>query len=349
MDMQNLRNHTKLCWDILPAVSRSFALCIQKLPDGLNERMMAAYLIFRIIDTIEDAGAPLEVKKKAFADFLGLLAQKPPDEEMFDTHRKFLLSKIDHTYESILLENVRSVFEVFYSFTRDEQDVILKYAREMVHGMLEFQNKPVLDFKAQEQYCYYVAGIVGYLNTHLFHLSGGISAGLRDEIMELSKNFGIALQKVNVLRDVAHDIPQGRYFWPQDILEKNGVDYATICEPQHRQNAMNVLREMVENALPYLEDAIEYVTRLPRFAVRIRVFCLIPLFMALESYAKCVENEDIFNSGKNVKISKGDVRRIVRNSFLLATSNWALRAWFDHRANEVRKKLGAARQPTANA
>jgi farnesyl-diphosphate farnesyltransferase len=104
---------------------------------------------------------------------------------------------------------------------------------------------------------------------------------------------------------------------------------------------MEVLRDMVENALPYLEDAIEYVTRLPRLAIRIRVFCLIPLFMALESYAKCVGNGDIFNSGKKVKISKYEVRVIVLKSFLLAVSNTAVRAWFNRRADDVRKKLAA--------
>jgi farnesyl-diphosphate farnesyltransferase len=180
---------------------------------------------------------------------------------------------------------------------------------------------------------------VGYLNTHLFHLSGQIDAPLRDELMELSKNFGIALQKVNVLRDVAYDLPKGRRFWPEDVLRKHGLGYETLCAPENRPQAMKVLAEMVENALPYLEDAIEYVTRLPRLAIRIRVFCLIPLFMALESYAKCVGNEDIFNSGKNVKISKPDVARIVRHSFAFAPFNGALRQWFNTCTKEVRQKL----------
>ncbi|MBI5178569.1 MAG: squalene/phytoene synthase family protein [Nitrospinae bacterium] len=333
--------HLKRCWEILPAVSRSFALCIQKLPAGLDEKIMLAYLVFRVIDTIEDSSAPLETKEEAFAEFLALMEQRPVDEKRFGLHRDMLVARIDHTYERALFDNVPSVFEVFYGFGAEERAVILKYAREMVEGMLKFQNTPIADFKAQEEYCYYVAGIVGYLNTHLFHLSGHIGAELRDELLGLSKNFGIALQKVNVLRDVAYDIPQGRKFWPLDVLQKHGLTYETLCAPERRADAMKVLAEMVENALPYLEDAIEYTTRLPRFEVRVRVFCLIPLFMALESYAKCVGNEDIFNSGKTVKISKEDVARIVRHSFVLSPFNGALRRWFRSCTADVRQKLSA--------
>jgi len=335
-------DHLNKCWEILPAVSRSFALCIRKLPARLDEKIMIAYLIFRVIDTIEDSSAPYGTKERAFGEFLDLLENPPADAKKLEAHRATLLNEIDHTYEKVLFENVASVFGAFRGFGAEERAVILKYAREMVEGMLKFQKTPIADFRAQEEYCYYVAGIVGYLNTHLFYLSGQISAELRDELLGLSKNFGIALQKVNVLRDVAYDIPKGRRFWPEDILRDNGLTYETLCAPERRADAMKVLPVMVENALPYLEDAIEYTTRLPRMAVRVRVFCLIPLFMALESYAKCVGNEDIFDSGKNVKISKDDVARIVRHSFVLSPFNGALRQWFRSCTADVRNKLTAS-------
>jgi farnesyl-diphosphate farnesyltransferase len=157
--------------------------------------------------------------------------------------------------------------------------------------------------------------------------------------MGYSKNFGLALQKVNVLRDVAHDIPRGRRYWPLDLIQKNGLTYETLCAKENRASAVKVLDEMVKNALPYLDDAIEYVTRLPRLAVRIRVFCLIPLFMALESFSVCAGNPDVFDSGKLVKISRKDVGRIALKSFFLAVSNRALRRWYDESVASAVKKI----------
>ncbi len=339
-DMRKSANHEQICWDILPAVSRSFALCIQKLPKGLDERMMIAYLILRLIDTIEDSPAPVETKRAAFDQILELLAATPPvNRQKAAAYRDFLLTNIDYSYEKILLENLQSLLEVFHGFNAEEKSAILGCAREMAEGMLKFQGKAIESLTVQEEYCYYVAGIVGHLNSRLFHLSGQLLENPDERFLELAKRFGIALQKVNILRDVAYDVPQGRNFWPLDLLKAHGLSYETLCLPENRKAAMAVLEVIVKDALPYLEDALAYTKRIPRSSIRVRVFCLIPLFMAVESYAKCVDNEDIFNSGKTVKISKSDVARIVRNSFLLAPSNWALQQWFNIGLRTVRQKL----------
>ncbi len=338
--MRKSANHEQICWDILPAVSRSFALCIQQLPKGLDERMMAAYLILRLIDTIEDSAAPLETKRTAFAQFIELLAApEPVKRQKAGALRDYLLANIDYSYEKVLLENLQSLLEVFHGFAAEEKAAILACAREMAEGMLKFQGKAIESLKVQEEYCYYVAGIVGYLNSRLFHLTGQIPEKPDEQFMALAKNFGIALQKVNILRDVSNDIPHNRNFWPLDLVASQGLSYETLCLPENRQKAMKVLDAIVEDALPYLEDALKYTKRLPRRAIRVRVFCLIPLFMAVESYAKCVNNEDVFTGAKTVKISKADVARIVRNSFLLAPSNWALQRWFDGGIRGVRQKL----------
>ncbi len=43
------------CSDMLPKVSRTFALCIRLLPADLEHPVLLAYLLCRIADTIEDA------------------------------------------------------------------------------------------------------------------------------------------------------------------------------------------------------------------------------------------------------------------------------------------------------
>jgi len=149
---------------------------------------------------------------------------------------------------------------------------------------------------------------------------------------------------LNVLRDVAYDIPQGRRFWPSDVLAKYGLEYDNLCSVDSRPQAMELLDEMVADALPYLDAAIDYVTRLPRTEVRVRVFCLIPLFMAIKSYAMCAGNENVFIKGKKVKLTREEVKGIVRLSFLLAPSNWALRRWYDNSLRPVAQKVSSSRR-----
>ena len=43
--------------EVLPAVSRTFALSIRVLPGALGQAVLAAYLLCRIADTVEDEPA----------------------------------------------------------------------------------------------------------------------------------------------------------------------------------------------------------------------------------------------------------------------------------------------------
>lgn len=337
-------DHVRLCWDILPEVSRSFALCIKILPRPTDERMMISYLLLRILDTVEDSQAPVERKSATFSKIISLLKAGGGTDAEIAGLRDSLCGGIDHTYEKGLLENVGSVMALFGSFPEPVRNAITDCAQEMARGMMKFQNLKITDFARQEEYCHYVAGIVGYLDTRLFQLGGHIGGRLSEELMENSRQFGIALQKVNVLRDVAYDIPQGRRFWPSDVLGKYGLEYDNLCSADSRPQAMELLDEMVADALPYLDAAIDYVTRLPRTEIRVRVFCLIPLFMAIKSYAVCAGNENVFIKGKKVKLTREEVNGIVRLSFLLAPSNWALRRWYDNSLRPVAQKVSSSRR-----
>src|SRR5919107_656694 len=51
------RDAERFALEVLPAVSRTFALSIRVLPGDLRRAVLSAYLICRIADTIEDAPA----------------------------------------------------------------------------------------------------------------------------------------------------------------------------------------------------------------------------------------------------------------------------------------------------
>ena len=318
----------KRCWEMLPKVSRSFALCIRILPRPLNEQMMVSYLIFRVLDTIEDSHAPLETKRQLFGETLALFSAKKMELAPVLLCRSHLLGKLDYTYEKELLEGLEAVARTYFAQPLQARKAILSRGRTMAAGMCEFQQRKIETFADQNAYSYYVAGIIGYLFNDLLLINGIITPALKRRLRRYARNFGLALQKVNILRDIAADIRSNRRYWPSAILAKYGLSYENLCLAEKRQAALKVLHEQINNARNYLYSAMKYVLMLPRNARRVRMFCLIPLFMAIESYAKCVNSPEIFEAGRIVKITREQVSDIVAKSGIWGASNERLVGWF---------------------
>jgi farnesyl-diphosphate farnesyltransferase len=318
----------KKCWGILPGVSRSFALAIKLLPSPLASQMMVSYLIYRIIDTIEDSDIDARRKKELFDAYTGILRSAGYDEQKTLAVRRQLIDCLTYSYESSLLEGLCDVSLAYYAQPKKVRRSILKWGRVMAQGMYEFQKKQIRTFADLDAYSYYVAGVVGYLFNDLLYLNKIITQKTKAKLRVHARKFGLALQKVNILRDVASDIPSKRYYWPKDILSKHGLDYHTLLESKNRQKAMSALNEEIDNALEYLYSGMQYVVELPTNALKVRMFCIIPLFMAIESYVKCINNRDVFDSGKKVKISRTQVHAILAKSTLWGTSNKKLVQWF---------------------
>lgn len=317
-----------VCWGILPKVSRSFALCIKVLPKPLDEQLMLSYLIYRIIDTIEDSSAKLEVKRELFDAYVTSLSGKAFNAKKQAELKARLFEKIDCTYEKELIENSDVVAAAYFRQPQKVRSAIRRWGRVMAKGMFEFQKKEISTFNDQDRYSYYVAGVVGYLFNDLLYYNNIITKKAKRRMHTHALKFGLALQKVNILRDVAHDIPSKRYYWPVKVLNKYELNYESILKAENRGKAMKVLREEIDDALQYIYAGMYYVMSLPSGALRVRMFCLIPLFMAIESYIKCIDNRDIFDSGKTVKIDRMQVQDIVAKSTLWGRSNKALGAWF---------------------
>ncbi|HMJ50103.1 MAG TPA: squalene/phytoene synthase family protein, partial [Burkholderiales bacterium] len=67
--------------DILQGVSRTFALTIPQLPEGLRQPVSNAYLLCRIADTIEDEPALSGEQKRYFSQqFIRVVAGEVPAE-----------------------------------------------------------------------------------------------------------------------------------------------------------------------------------------------------------------------------------------------------------------------------
>jgi farnesyl-diphosphate farnesyltransferase len=305
-------------WEILPKVSRSFALVIRWLPRQLDDAVAAAYLLCRIADTLEDSLRTLDEKRRWLSKFADTLDEGRPDIPEGGYRKDY----------RCLMTRVPEVLACYRSLPGPAKDILRARVREMCEGMVKWSEKPVVTFQDQNDYCYYVAGLVGLMLTDLFHATGHIDAQDRERLIPLSVDFGLALQKVNILRDLREDLLEGRAYWPTAVLERHGLDFDSILKPTNIDRSLAVMDELIEDHWPYLDAALRYLTLLPVRAFRLRIFCAIPLFMAVATIRRCQGNPDVFLAPRPVKIPRRWARGILLRSLSLGSVNPYLQSWF---------------------
>ncbi|MBI2899526.1 MAG: squalene/phytoene synthase family protein [Planctomycetes bacterium] len=308
------------CWDVLPKVSRSFALPIRLLPRPAGDAVMLSYLVFRIADTIEDCCPDAERRARLFGRFRRLIegdASAAPE-----------LATIGPPPYDALMRHASNVAEVFARLPAEVRSLLLGRLDEMSSGMQGWSAREVRTTDDLHDYCYYVAGVVGKLLTRIFRAYGHVGNGTFEELDRRAVEFGIALQLINVIRDVRGDAREGRRYWPTALLERRGLTWDRFFDGSSRAAAREVLHELVRDALQHCDAAFEYVTLLPPHQFRIRAFCLLPLFMAMATMRACLDDPALFEDGPPVKIRRAETRRILALSVGLAPFDGALSIWY---------------------
>jgi farnesyl-diphosphate farnesyltransferase len=323
------RDAARFCAAILPAVSRTFALGIRVLPGDLGQAVLDAYLLCRIADTVEDApGIEPNVKAALFDDFL--LA--------FDDAtalQRFLLGVATLGGEPahlLLTQNSDLVFEHFSALPQSTRVVVRRCVTEMSVGMRKFvllypHGIRIQTIDEYKEYCYYVAGTVGYMLTDLWHeYSPSISARRHAILRERCRAFAEALQTVNILKDVAVDVEQENSIYiPEELLRAHGSTQRKILAPELLANNRAALSQLIQLAWHDLEEAKNYLLLIPRRAVSIRLFCILPLLLAYATLRDLVKSSAMLHTGGSVKISRREVKSLLMTGSVLVLSNWAVR------------------------
>jgi len=313
------------CVETLPKVSRTFALVISILKGEIHQAILLAYLLCRIADTIEDNSfLSADQKSELLNEFLKALKNQ---ENWQESIKKVQLSFVERRHENEdynLTFNSDRVFRVFDTVDQETKICIVPWIEEMVVGMQKYQafSTPsstitaIKDIDELKNYCYYVAGTVGIMLTHLFiRFSRPISPENQKKMHELSVSFGIGLQMTNILKDFNEDLERGWCYLPESILKKHGFTPETFSQNLETHEAKAVISELRGIARQHLKDALHYTFAIPKLERSIRLFCLWPLHMANQTLAALHEKSDLFK-GKTVKITRSQVRHtILRTSF----------------------------------
>ena len=100
------------------------------------------------------------------------------------------------------------------------------------------------DWPALKGYCDRVAGAVGVLSLHVF--------GFRDPIaVQHAEDLGVAMQVVNIMRDVQEDAGRDRIYLPADEMAACGVTEADILADRMTPEMFRLMQTQGDRARDY--------------------------------------------------------------------------------------------------
>ncbi len=316
---------------ILQGVSRTFALTIPQLPEALRRVIGNAYLLCRITDTIEDDSALTLEQTRQLSQLFSKVVCGNASAEEFVQRLYPLLSNHTIPAEHDLIKNTPAVIRVTHSFNAVQRHALERCVRIMAQGMSDYQETESLeglkDLPAMNQYCYYVAGVVGEMLTELFcDYSQEINVH-RSTLMQLSVSFGQGLQMTNILKDIWDDRKRGACWLPQDIFLKHGFNLNNLQPGMSDPEFQAGLAELLGIAKGHLQNALLYTILIPAHEKGIRRFCLWAIGMAILTLNKINQHRN-FSEGTQVKISRRDVKATIVTTNLFASHNRALNLLF---------------------
>lgn len=348
----------EFCDRSLGEVSRTFALSIRRLPGRLQTAVRTAYLLCRIVDTVEDDRAlPPEARLMLFDAFdLALASAGRGDVEPARAFEVGAASwNLGSSAERTLCAHAHTVFRAFADLDAAQRGAITPRVRQMSSGMREYAARAdargglrIRDVPDLERYCHFVAGTVGELLTDLFALACPVDAAVRSDLDARAGRFGIGLQLVNILKDVAEDWLRGDCYWPEACADEHGVDLVALFSESQRSRALALCRALCRTAREHLDVAEEYTLLWPHCdsGYAVREFCAGPLALALGTLQRIEMGADTLVPGKAPAVSRDFVAGVFTELGRAiaepkpSSSDAALRALFD------KARVGRAGRPS---
>ena len=309
--------------DLLRSASRTFAIGIEQLPGVLCDAGTVAYLLLRVSDYLEDnEDMDSEKKVKLLHVWVEILRGNARSEELTQHIQDVDTSNPD----AVVAQHAGDILARLATLPTELQEIITDHVLHSTLGMARWVERgPEVNDEADlDDYMFEVAGRVGYLLTHLFAWYSTTIRNCKDRLLPLAREFGLALQTVNVIRGLRKDYERGWVFVPRKYLAQVHLTEHELFQPENRAAAIEVLDMLADKAERHLHAVLTCVKTLPPWQHRIRLACIFPLMFAIRTLAISRRNAHVFED--EAKISRDEVKQIIVDSKLWGWSN----AWLDN-------------------
>ncbi len=207
--------------------ARNFAYGIMLLPRPKRRAIAAVYAFARRVDDLADGPLPDEEKRVLLEQLRGRLEAPPGEEAMF-----------------VALADARQRF----SIPGEALSALID------GGVQDTEQTRYADFDELRGYCARVAGSVGRACVAVYGA---------DE-PERAETLGIALQLINIVRDVAEDWRLGRVYLPQDELARFGVVEDDIAQGLVSSEWRELMSFQADRARSHLAEGLTLLDYLDR-------------------------------------------------------------------------------------
>jgi phytoene synthase len=226
------------CQQKAAASGSSFYYAFLFLPAERRRAITAVYAYCREVDDAVDEVVELSVAEAKLAWWAGevaaLFSQQPT-----------------HPVTRALLPFIDGPFGI----TRPRLEAILE-------GMtMDLRQSRYLDYPALKRYAHLVAGVVGEISASVFGYSDPRTIDYADRL-------GLALQLINVIRDVGDDARRGRVYIPLDELQRFGVRAADLLAGRYVEGFVPLMRLQAERARATYREALDLLPAADRRAQR---------------------------------------------------------------------------------
>lgn len=318
--------------EMLRAVSRTFALSIERLPSGLRDMVATAYLLYRVSDCLEDNESLVSNHK---AELLRIWARVLADSMPVSSLTGEIVHLDKSDPEVYVAQHADQLLEGLRRFPLPIQEIITSHVNQTALGMARWQEigPEVRNEEEMDDYMYQVAGRVGYLMTDLFAWYSPVIRGRKEKLLPLARHFGLALQTVNIIRGLRKDYERGWVYVPRTFYEPLGLTRDGLFATENAAKALRIIDRLADKAETHLQFGLDYIMGLPKWLHGIRLACMWPLLFAVRTLAVSRNNIDVIL--KETKITRGEVKKIIRDTTLFGWSNSWLNNYYD-RMHEIR-------------
>jgi farnesyl-diphosphate farnesyltransferase len=310
-----------------------------------------AYLLARAADTIADTSLiPSQQRLALLLSLRDVVNGAPDDGTLTQRLAMEVAAQQSVSDEKVLLESMGAALAVLSQLSESDRSAVRGIVSTLTQGM-EFDLRTFPDessgrivalekFEELDEYTYLVAGCVGEFWTKMTyaHMPGTLKAG-PEYMLPRGVRFGKALQMINVLRDCSKDLRIGRCYLPASMLGQYRLSTQDLLLPENSLRAQPIMFDLVRTTLDHFREAVEYTFAIPALSVRLRLACLWPILIGLETLVLLVNNDNWLDPAKISKIQRAKVYRIVAGSTLLAPSNRLLRAWIERLIARVEDRV----------
>ena len=292
----------------LPRVSRSFAPSIALLGEEMEAAVGVAYLLCRILDTIEDSSLNADEKRALLHQFLSSIDNESELSDFLKNAQEFGVFEDDDDGQLLLASN--NVLQALSGLKEGPRSIILACVYEMGEGMAELAGLQTIENEKElTHYCHIVAGTVGGFLTSLYLMTHTSTAEHKQTLQEEAEAFAQGLQRVNIAKDASKDNKRKVQFIPGLSIEKPG------SIERHTRFCIGTLS--------YLDSALRYTLAIdPKSPYR--CFCALPLMLAVHTLNRIGGHPEVFSVSNPPRIPREDTLKLIEFCRLHAGNDEAL-------------------------